>query len=281
MPHPARPSDVHRLPDKPDARAAVDDDQVATPRRPPLLWLVLAALLAAGLIAAGAVRGARPATPSDQRLADVVDENQAVAVLALYEAEASVASALHQRRDPYTPPGPGDAAIVAERGRDEVQRRLEAARRQATTNPVAARYAATAGHAGFVRRLDELGHEAEQIALLAAAHDTIYDGRGAVPLSNAQHQMTSLFSDGARPRPFAAWARALLDEIDGRDRRLQAEQARAATRDYWAAQLERMRLPAEGLLLEYVTALPDATVRSLRDHAVAGPALARLPVDEH
>lgn len=239
------------------------------------MWLVVAGLTAFVLVVAGLVRGGTGALPDDAPVVDVVSEDQAIAALALYHTEARAVDALQTAADILAPPGPPAAAAAAGQAAGAVQTALERARAQPGPDPLVAAYWNDGGHTSFVDHLTTLRTEAELVALLAATHDTIYGGAGAIPLRDAQERMLSAFGS-ARPAPLVAWAEALLYQLEDADRRDAAAQARETTRRWWAGRVMTLSPPAVDRLTTYVDALPRTTRRGLRGNPVAGPAIEHL-----
>jgi len=236
--------------------------------------VIVAGLLAVGLIASGVVRGAT--TTGDAPLVDIVSEDQAIAALGLYAAQVTAIEDLRGRSDIYANPGPGDAATAARRGAARTQKALEEARAVPGPDPLAAAYYRASEHSTLVGRLDRIRAEGELIALLTQTHDTLYSGTGSIALPVAYEQITGAFAGARRPRPLAQWAQALVEQMEERDRRGQAGAARQEAGQLWAARVDALEPAAVGALRLYIDGLPAVTVEGLRGHPVAGTGLAHL-----
>ena len=276
MPRPARPSDVYRLPEQSRQQPAAERPPEPPRRRFPA-WVAVAGVLAAALIISGLVRGAtEAAAPGDVPLVDVISEDQAIAALRLYGAQASTINTLRERTDIYASPGPRAAAQVGARGAGEVQKALDAARRMNNADPLFSAYVNSGDHPTIARFLATNSELAQQIALLAAAHDTLYTGSGAIPINEAYTRLSGLVSNGSTPSPLHRWGTALLEQIEDRNRVQEASEARAAAQQLWARDVESLEPAAVAELQTYVNGLPAVTVQGLRGHPVAGPALQLL-----
>ncbi len=268
-----RPSEVYRLA---GSRADAPLDPEPPPRRRAPLWLVVAGMLGVALIAAGVTRGTATTDSTVAPVVDVVSEDQAIAALALYGAEAKAVAALRDRADVYAGGGPAEASLVAAQGSQAVATALQAARALPNPDPLAARYYNDGGHAVVVEQLDAARGDADLIQLLSAAHDSVYAGTGAIPLPQAEQQLVGLFAGVRRSRPYAAWAQALLGQLDGGERTREAAAARASVKALWEAKVDQLQPAALDALRVYVGGLPPSTVSALRGHPVAGPALVDL-----
>src|SRR5687768_9118137 len=104
----ARPSDLYRLP---DARRAASDSasEPPPPRRRFPAWLGVALVLAVVLVVSGLIGTTAAPNTGTAPLVDIVREDQAIAALALYGAQADAIAELKQRQDIYALPGPRDA----------------------------------------------------------------------------------------------------------------------------------------------------------------------------
>ena len=275
MPRAARPSDIYRLPDQTRPTSATPTPPEPPRRRIPA-WVGVAGLLAAALIIAGLVRGATDAAPGNVPLVDVVSEDQAVAALRLYGAQATTIDELRERKDIYANPGPGDAGAVAARGATETQQALDGVRSMGNLDPLAEAYAFSEQHAKTTQDLGNAAQLANAIALLASTHDTLYSGSGAIPLEQARNQLNGLAAGGRSPRPILQWSHALLEQMEDRNRVQQAAEARAATQQLWAGAIETLQPAALPELQTYINGLPPVTVDGLRGHPIAGPALRNL-----
>ena len=271
----ARPSDLYRLPD--DRRAPSGSAPEPPPTRPRFpAWLGIALVLAAVLVVSGLIGTSAPPSTGNAPLVDIVREDQAIAALALYGAQADAIAQLQERRDIYALPGPRDAALVAQRGANDAQGALEAARKLVNPDPLVAQYVQRQGHTTVTSFLAELAVIGDTIAVLSSTHDTLYAGEGSIPLSEASAQISSLVAGGNTPAPLRAWAAALLDQMEDRPRAAVANEARAGSQRLWAAKVQALEPAAVPDLRTYLSGLPDVTVQGLRGHPVAGPALKRL-----
>jgi hypothetical protein len=278
MRRPSRPSAVHgplrstSTAPRPDPQPPAQEPQRGIPR-----GLVAAGVVALALLVGGAGLSAPGGDPAPAGpLVDVVTEDQAVAAFALFNAEVDAVEALAPTADVYAPPGPGAAAEAAQEAADEVSAALANARGLQGADPRAAAYWSNAEHHALLDALRDSATLAREIALLAAAHDTLYDGSGAIPLHEAQQQLTSLFGTGVAPAALQEWGRALLVEIDGGTGAGEALRARGETEGLWAQRVTSLGVAAEPALRAYVAAIAPQTVSALRGHPVAGRALDRL-----
>ena len=279
MARPARPSDVYRLPEQQRRTSAPEEPQPQPRRRIPL-WAAVAGLLAVVLAASGLVRGASTTMTGEAPVVDIVSEDQAIAALALYDAQVSAIDDLKQRRDIFAGPGPRDAAMAADAGARKTQDRLSAARDIAGADPLATAYYNAAGHPAVIDQLRALGVGADLVNLLASTHDTIYDGSGSIPLNEAYEQITGNFTDTSQPPALRRWATALLEQMEERDRAAEAAAARAETAELWASTVAGLEPAAVDALRAYVQGLPAVTIEGLRGHPLAGPGLKHLDRDE-
>ena len=272
----ARPSDVYRLPEH--ARAAEDsrtpppDD----PRRRFPAWLGVALVLALVLVVSGVLGTSAAPVPGQAPLVDIVSEDQAIAALALYGAEASAITQLRQREDIFANPGPGDAARVANNGAAETQQALEAARKVVNPDPLMAAYVQHGDHSTTIRYFTDARTVADTIALFTSTHATLFDGTGSIPLDEAYTRISSEVSGGSRPAPLDDWGHALLDIIEERGGQQAALQGRADSQRLWAQLVTSAQPAGVTELVTYIDGLPAVTVDGLRGHPVAGPALRQL-----
>lgn len=209
---------------------------------------------------------------------DIVSEEQAIAALALYGAQAEVYDEFARIDSLYAPPGP---VALIERLRDgavESERRRFEARGLPEQDTAFREYAERADHAFFHSGLMDSWRTTGEISLLLAVHDSLYDGAGSIQLPDAQLQLTSLFETGTTVSgPHLEWGQSLLAEVDGQDRRADAERLRVETDHWWrGAVLEHARPAAQEPLRAYLGGLPEPTLTGLEGHPVAGPALQRL-----
>lgn len=275
----ARPSEVYRLPEHQQPPAPREPQPPPRPRRFPI-WVGVAGLLAVVLVASGLVRGTGQANPGGAPLVDIVSEDQAIAALALYGAQATTVADLQERSDIYATPGPRDAARAVERGLAKTQHALDAARELPGADPLATAYWNAQEHTAVLRVFDQVRAEASAIALLAATHDTLYSGTGSIPLADAYDLITGAFSGQPWPEPLAAWAHALIEQMEDRNRVAEAAAARAAVGELWKGRVAALKPAAVPALLDYVNGLPGTTVQGLRGHPVAGPALKQLESEQ-
>jgi hypothetical protein len=269
----ARPSDIYRLPEH--TRQAPLRPSTPPPEPPPRLpkWIPVAGAIAGLLVVGGFIAAATDANTGNAPLVDVVTEDHAVAALTLYGAQASTIEKLQVREDILAPPGPGDAAALLANGIRTTQSSLDAAREVVGANPLATGYWNSGAHSDILEEFNRLNRDAQDIAILAATHDTLYGGSGAIPLGQARNQIIGMGLSSASRPPLEDWANALLAQLERRDSRDAAMQAQAATVSLWAFEIKRLEPAAERLLHNYVSQLPPATVDGLHGHPVAGPAL--------
>lgn len=276
MPRAARPSDIYRLPKQTRASQSPFPEPDPPPRRRFPAWVAVAGVLAVALIISGLVRGAtEAAAPGNVPLVDVVSEDQAIAALRLYGAQASTIDDLQRREDIYASPGPGAAAGVARRGLEQVQAALTDARRMPGADPLAAAYWNSPEHVAVIDELNGSYVDARDISLLAATHDTLFSGSGAIQLPAAYDQLNGRF-ESRRHSSLNQWASALVEQMEDRNRVAEAAAAREATGQSWARQVRSLRPAATAELVAYIEGLPPVTVDGLRGHPVAGPALRLL-----
>jgi hypothetical protein len=267
----ARPSDLYRLPGHRVHRPEEAHDE----ERPRSRWP--AATGAALLLVVGLGLVLAPRATPDGPVVDIVSEDQAVAALQLYAAQAAVVADLRAQSDIFAPPGPPQAARRAAEGVEEVERALQAAQGEPGPDPLVAEYWYADDHRDFLERLRMTGETAGQVSVLAATHDTLYGGSGSIPLQEAQHRIASEFQSTPNAGVLAEWGETLLREIDGAEVAGRAADLREDVRGQWPAWIEELwPLPAEETLRTYVAGLPQTTVDGLRGHPVAGPALERL-----
>ena len=272
----ARPSDLYRLPDARRAAAGSDGSPPPPPQRRFPAWLGVALVLAAVLVISGLIGTTATPNTGSAPLVDIVREDQAIAALALYGAQADAIAQLRQRRNIYALPGPRDAAQVAQRGASEAQRTLDASRKLINPDPLVTQYVQRQGHATVTAWLAELAAIGDMIAVLSLTHETVYSGQGSIPLAEASAQISSLVSSGGTPAPLRAWGTALLDQMEDRPSAAAANEARAGSQRLWAAKVDALEPAAVAELQTYLSGLPPVTVQGLRGHPVAGPALDRL-----
>ena len=272
----ARPSDLYRLP---DARRAAPGTGGSAPSPPPRrfpAWLGVALVLAAVLVISGLIGTTAAPNTGTTPLVDIAREDQAIAVLALYGAQADAIAELKQREAIYALPGPRDAAQVARRGANEAQRTLNAARKLVNPDPLVTQYVQRQGHATVTAWLAELAVIGDMIAMLSLTHETLYSGQGSISLPDASAQIGSLVTSGGTPAPLRAWGSALLDQMEDRPSAAAANDARAGSQRLWAAKVSALQPAAVADLQIYLSGLPPVTIEGLRGHPVAGPALERL-----
>lgn len=272
----ARPSDIHRLPEqtRPNPHLTPPPPPPEPPRRRLPTWATAVGTVAAMLIVSGALRGAPDPSPEDVPIVDVVTEDQAVTALRLYSAQASAVSNLQAREDIFANPGPADAAAAARQGVAEVQAALTAARSM-PDDSLAAVYWNSGEHAVVIDKLNEVYRDARDIALLAATHDSLYGGTGAISLPEAYDQLNNRFSNPRHPE-LNRWAEALVDQIEQQERMVDAVNFRESVGRMWAEQLGTLRPGAVLPLRRYLGSLPPVTVDNLRGHPVTGPPLQQL-----
>lgn len=268
----ARPSDLYRLPEHAQRSSAAPPPPEPGRRFP--AWLGVAGVLAAVLVVSGVV-GTTEGPAPDAPLVDVVNEDQAIAALSLYRAQAATIRDLRERDNIYAGPGPQNAATAARTGAAEVQTALDQARQTPGPDPLATAYWNAADHVTLIDGLGRVASDASTIALLAATHDSLYGGAGSIPIRDAYRQLTETFP-GRHPEPQVRWAQALIEQIEERDRVAEAAQARRDTARLWRQRVAALRPAALPQLQTYVTGLPDTMVQGLRGHPVAGPGLEML-----
>lgn len=237
-------------------------------------------LLAIGVLAFNTARAAREGLPGDGVIVDVATEDQAIAILNLYQAQADALRELQ-----YPPNGGFDdparvlrstqeLTAIANRGATTITAALRQARSTRTTEPLVERYIDAGDHQRLIGNLEVVADGATAIEELEALHQALIEGGGESAASRAPATLQQPVPSAAYS--YAAWAEALMEHRDGTDSATRAEQARAATvRAWW----ERVRQLEPGSMAELhfaLRALPDTTIAALRDHPVAGPALQRL-----
>lgn len=272
----ARPSDLYRLPEH--ARPAEPADTPPSqrpPRRFPA-WLGVALVLAAVLVISGVLGTNAAPVPGETPLVDIVSEDQAIAALTLYGAQASAISKLQDRAEIFDNPGPGDAARAAAIGAHQSQQALKGARALPAQDALMQAYAQHRDHATTVQTLTYAEGMAKTLALYASTHDTLFGGTGSIPLDEAHDRINSSLAGGPRYPAVDQWGAALLDLLEERGGQQRALQGRAASQAAWASFVNGLRPAAVEQLRVYVDGLPAATVQGLRGHPVAGPALERL-----
>lgn len=276
----ARPSDIYGKPQHNPhvARPAAPSGPPPPRGRRVPAWLWVAVALAVALVVSGLIGGRGPGPPpvADAPLVDIVSEDQAVAALALYAAEADTIDQLSERQKIYEGGGPPAAAGVARRGAASVQSALEKARAVPGGDPLYTDYVGNGGHVVAQQSLTTAGAIAETIALLSAAHESIYSGTGEIGIDEAYQAISAAVSSGRTPGALNFWGVALLEEIENRPRHQEAAQARVQSAEYWANFVAHMEPAATPELTTYINGLPAVTVEGLRGHPVAGPALQRL-----
>lgn len=270
----ARPSEVYRLPQATDPAPTPPPTPPPPQRRFPI-WIGVAGLLGVVLAASGLVRGGG-AAPGQAPLVDIVSEDHAIAALDLYGVQATTIAQLRERSDIYAPPGPPDAERVARDGTAQTQRALDAARAIGDADPLASGYWNAGSHSNLIIELEQVRAEAEVIALLTATHDTLYSGTGSIPLPQAYKHISAALAGQQWTPALTTWGRALLDQMEERDRVSEAVAARENAGQLWSARVQNLQPAATSELLDYVNGLPGATVEGLRGHPIAGPALQRL-----
>ena len=280
MVRPVRPSQVYRLPDDVAQPAPAPASAPEPPKRRPPLWVGIAGLVAVGLVVSGLVRGSGATDPGAAPVVDIISEDQAIAALALYGAQASTIADLQEHSDIFANPGPPGAVRSAAEGLAATQQALEAARDVAGADPLAAAYWNSAEHGTVVETFGQVRAEADMIVLLAATHDTLYSGTGSIGLQGAYDQISTAFAGQPWPRALGTWAQALLEQMQNQDRVTEAGNAREAVSQLWAARVAALEPAAVSALRDYVNGLPGATVEGLRGHPVAGPALKQLESEQ-
>lgn len=273
----ARPSDVYRLPE----HAAPPPEDPERPQRRLPLWVAVAGLLAGALVVSGLARGTATTTTGEVPLVDIVSEDQAIAALTLYGAQASTIAELRSRADDiFAPPGPRDAVRVAEEGLAATQQALNAARALGGADPLAAAYWNAGEHVAVINGLETVRHEADLINLLSSTHDTLYSGVGAIPLPEARNLITGAFTGRQEPSPLTLWAEALVGQMEDRNRVQEASAQREASKLFWKARVSHVQPAGVDLLRGYLNGLPAATLDGVRGHPVAGPALELLEQEQ-
>lgn len=272
----ARPSDLYRLPDARRAAPGSGESEPPPPRRRFPAWLGVALVLAAVLVVSGLIGTTASPNTGSAPLVDVVREDQAIAALALYGAQADAIAELQERQDIYALPGPRDAAQVARRGANEAQRTLDAARKLVNPDPLVAQYVQHQDHVAVTASLAELAAIGDMIAVLSLTHETLYSGQGSIPLAEASTQISSLVGSGGTPAPLREWGGALLDQLEDRPSAVAANDARAGSQRLWASKVQDLEPAAVAELQTYLAGLPPVMIQGLRGHPVAGPALKRL-----
>lgn len=272
----ARPSDLYRLPEHSHAEQATTAPRPEPPRRRLPTWVGVALVLAAVLVVSGVLGTAAGPVPGEAPLVDIVSEDQAIAALTLYGAQAATIAELRERKQIYSGPGPGDAARVAGTGAAEAQGALEAARNVPNPDPLMQAYVQHGDHGSTVLSLNDAQRTAGTIALFASTHDTLFSGSGSIPLDEAYKRIASELSGGSRPAPLDEWGRALMDVIEDRGGRWEALQGRANSQRMWAQMVTSIEPAGVAELQTYINGLPAVTLEGLRGHPVAGPALKRL-----
>jgi hypothetical protein len=274
-----RPSEVFGRPGVPTpvpsgAERPADRPARRRPRWPAIAGLAVLAVVGIALLAAPSQVGEGGVPPA---VVDVVSEDQAIAALALYRAQAEAQEALAVGRSLYAPPGPSVVRVAADDAAAVLDQRLAAARAIGDADPAVRAYWSDPAHDDLRARLKGAAVAIAEVNLLVAVHDTIYDGAGSIPLESAQFELTSRYLTGQAPAtPMADWGRALLDELDGADARGAAEEARARTDAWWAEQAGQLSPVATEALRAYLGGLPESTLRGLEGHPLAGPGLTRL-----
>jgi hypothetical protein len=275
----ARPSDIYRLPEHVrQAPLRPSPEPPPPPSRFPA-WMGVAGVVAAVLVVLGLVLGGTVANTGNEPLVDVVTEDHAIAALTLYGAQVSAIEELRRREDIFAAPGPGAAASVAAQGVRQSQRALNAARKVVGANPLASGYWNSGAHSEVIEDLRRLSQHADLIALLTSTHDTLYSGTGSIPLAEARDRINAAVTGRPQPGPLVAWGNALLEQMEERSRRDEAERARANAGAQWAFEVTKVEPAAVRLLHNYIARQSPATISGLRGHPVAGPALAALERD--
>lgn len=273
-----RPSDIYGQPGTTPRRRGSTDEPEPEARR--IRWPVVAGIAALAVIALALAAG-----PSEigeggipPAVVDVVSEDQAIAALALYRAEAEARDALAVQRSLFSPPGPSTVLRDARQSEAEVLKRLTEARSIPDADPAVRAYWSDPAHDEVLRALRGAVQAISEINLLAATHDSLYDGAGAIPLGSAQFELASLYltgdADGASPLP--GWGRALLAELDGVGSRAEAQGGRAAADGWWQDRAAALTPVAADALRAYLGGLPESTRVGLAGHPLAGPGLERL-----
>ena len=243
-------------------------------RRPAAIVL---ALILVGLVVAGVVenRGS-PVVPAAPPVpVDLVLEDALVGALGLFQTQAE---ALDQLRvdSVFAAPGPGELALRAAAGATAI----DTARRSAVAASAAIgfgrEYATDPHHSDLIRRLAQQSDRARSIAGLAAVHDALFTGAGSAAADVAGEQRLASLAAGPDHDPVAAWARALVAQLDGQDAAAAAATARGAVDDQWAVVVSTLTEPGVETLRAYLAGVAPATLTALRGHPVAGPAMQRL-----
>jgi hypothetical protein len=273
-----RPSDIYGPPGADPGGGAPWQGPPPEPRGlrwPAIAGASLLVVVAIGVLSAPRQVGEGGIPPA---VVDIVSEDQAIASLALYRAQAEVADALIVPGSLSAPPGPDVLLRSADAGAVEVAARLADARGIADADPAARTYWSDPAHDALLVRLRAAAGALSEYTLLAATHDSIYGGAGAIPLETAQFELTSRYATGGPDPsgPLALWGRALLAELDGQDAAAASAQARAAADPWWRERADALAPVQVDALRAYLGGLPESTRAGLEGHPVAGPGLARL-----
>ena len=274
MTRPVRPSDVFRLP------GAGDDEPPAAPHpeRPGRgrVWVGVVLLLVTGVGIAGVGASRSGGGGTTTPVVDIVSEDQVIAALTLYGAQADAVRALAKRRDVYAGGGPPAAAGAASEALGKLTQALQQARAQTGADPLVSTYWNDGNHLLFVDVLANVAATAELIAVLTATHDTLFSGSGQIPLDEAHQRLVSMFGEGRQEAPLTAWAQALLGQLEGKDRAAESAAGKAGAAQLWQSKVDALQPQSVDALRTYLGALPPSTLRAVRGHPVAGPALREL-----
>ena len=244
------------------------------------MWVGVAGLLAVVLVLSGLVRGSATTTTGEAPVVDIVSEDQAIAALGLYAAQAEVVEDLRAREDIYANPGPPAAAASAAQGLKATQEALDTARDIPGADRLAAEYYRAGEHPEFLSALNRVRAEAELIALLSATHDSLYTGAGTIAVQDAYEQITGAFAGTRQARPLSEWAQALIEQMEERDRLAAANAGRESAAELWRARIAGLEPAAVDQLRNYIEGLPAVTIQGLRGHPVAGQGLEYLERDQ-
>lgn len=242
-------------------------------------WASGLAVLALAGVLTGLILAPEGGTVGDptQPLVDPEQEEQAIALLDLFETEAGAVERMSLRSELFSPPGPADAARVAADDVEALTAALTSARRLAGEDGDAGAYAADPGHDQVLQDLGALAVRAEAVAQVAGVHDGLYAGANAVgPVDPA-----AVLEQVSRPgdQRMSRWVDALRDQLRGADARTSALEARDGVAEEWRASVDELRPVVSGRLRTYLSGVPDRVAQGLRGHPRAGPALDRLDGD--
>ncbi|WP_108668621.1 hypothetical protein [Euzebya rosea] len=208
---------------------------------------------------------------------DVATQDAVVDVLMLYSAEVDVADAAAAHVDPFGLP---PLAVRARQLREAtaalreglVDLRID----QVAPNTPGQAYVDHPDHDALATVADEVATHAELLGFLGDVHDTLYGGAGAVGIPRARSLLDGQILPAGGPDAGMAWARGLLDAIDGRADASVVAAQRAAAGAEWTASANRLG-PADGAdLAAFLNGIDPGVLATLDGHPVAGPALQRL-----